>query len=287
MRTLYIDVFFLINFAVDTLAIYAALKLSSIKAKTGRVMFGGVIGAVLAIVDILVISMQTHRLIMEIGLILFLACYVCGGISIKRRLKFSASFYFSVFLISGAVNYFYELLDKYFAPIIETGIGGENRNVLKFSLLILLIIGVLRILIMVFTNSISEKSIRLYISIDGKTLELDALIDSGNLVKDPMNMSPVIFLKSVAGKVIFPDNVTDLCDINKLDITYQKRIRLIPVTRDESTHVMIGIRADEISVYNRRGKREMIEGTVVIDKEEGTYGGFEALVPYAAVSDAL
>jgi hypothetical protein len=190
-------------------------------------------------------------------------------------------------MISGVVTYTYGLLDKILSPFLADEFSGENRGAIMFSLIILLIIGVLRILIMVFTNSISEKSARMYIKIDDKTLELDALVDSGNLVKDPMNMNPVMFLKSGVANAIFPLEIMELCDIDKLDSNYKKRIRLIPVTRHGETHVITGVKVDEISAYNKRGKREALNVTVAIDKEGGTFGGFDALIPYSAVRDVL
>ena len=138
---------------------------------------------------------------------------------------------------------------------------------------------------MVFSNSIGEKCMRLYIKIEDKTLELEALVDTGNLVRDPMNMNPVIFLKPLAAAYIFPSQIMDLSEIDKLSITYKKRIRLVPITQAGETHVMTGVRVDEISVYNSSGKREEISATIVIDKEGGTYGGYEALMPYVAIKD--
>lgn len=287
LKTLYIDVYFLINFTVDLLAIFASLKLSGIKIRIARSIFCGVIASILAILNLLFIGNTFIRLIIELSLMLFMGIYLCTGVAFRRRAKYIVFFYFTSFLISGVINYVYALLDRYLSSLLQEGESGENRNALIISLLILLIIGVLRILIMVFTNSIGEKSARICIKIDDKTLELDALVDSGNLVKDPMNMSPVLFLKRSVASTIFPNEVMELCDIDRLDADYKKRIRLIPVTRRSETHVMTGIRVDEVSAYNKRGKREIIDVTVVIDKEGGSFGGFEALIPYTAVKDVI
>ena len=111
------------------------------------------------------------------------------------------------------------------------------------------------------------------------------MVDTGNLVRDPMNMNPVVFLKPLAAAYIFPYQILDLSEIDKLSNSYKKRIRLVPVTKSGETHVMTGVRVDEISVYNSLGKREEISATIVIDKEGGTYGGYEALLPYDATKD--
>jgi stage II sporulation protein GA (sporulation sigma-E factor processing peptidase) len=135
---------------------------------------------------------------------------------------------------------------------------------------------------MMFSNSINQKTTRLLIKLEDKSLEVDALIDTGNLVKDPMNMNPVIFLKRSCAENIIPSAIIDLTDVDSLSSDYRKRIRLIPVTRKDQTHVMTGIRVDKVVVFNNR-KREEINATIAIDKEDGTYGGYHALAPYVAV----
>lgn len=286
LKTLYIDVYFLINFTIDILAIFIAAKLSSIRARMLRVIVSSAFGAFLAIVNLFA-EKNFLRFVFAAIFVLLMSLYVCAGVSIKRRAKFIALFYFSSFVISGAVTYVYEILDKYLIGFFEEAEVMENRSALIVSLVILLAIGVLRILIMVFNNSINEKSARIYFKVADKTLELDALVDSGNLVKDPMNMNPVLFLKKIAASSIFPTEVIELSDIDNLENSYRKRIRLIPVTRNGETHVMTGVRVDEVAIYNNDGKREAINATIVIDKEGGTFGGFEALVPYAAVKNVF
>jgi hypothetical protein len=72
-----------------------------------------------------------------------------------------------------------------------------------------------------------------------------------------------------------------------MESSYKKRIRLIPVSKNGATHVMTGVRVDDVYLIGADDSKERIEATVVIDKEEGTFGGYYALAPYAAVKDAL
>ena len=108
------------------------------------------------------------------------------------------------------------------------------------------------------------------------------MIDTGNLVKDPMNMNPVIFIKKTLAEKILPIEVIELSHLDSLTPDFRKRIRLVPVTQNSQTHVMTGVRVDRVMVFNGNSK-EAIDATIVIDKEEGTYGGYYALAPYVAV----
>lgn len=287
LKTLYIDVYFLINFTVDVLAVFISLKMCHIRIRIGRIIIAGIIGALFAIVNLLLLKATIIRFLLSAALVLLISFCVCTKISLYRRSKFVIFFYMSSMFIGGVVTYVYDLLDEYFGDYFEDTTAGENRRALIFSLVILLFIGVLRILIMVFRTSFDEKSVRICIKICDKTLEVDALVDSGNLVKDPMNMNPVLFIKKIAATTIFPKEVMELSDIDSLDSSYKKRIRLIPVTKNAQTHVMTGVRVDHVYILNYSNKKEEIMATVAIDKEEGTYGGFECLIPYALIRDVF
>ena len=281
MKTVYIDVYFMINFTVDILAIFIALRMIHAKVNIRRLIICGLLGACLATVELFI-----KNTILNIGLasiFVLLITYISSrGVSLARRIRFIISFYIASFLIGGAVNFLYGILDKYLDDVLKDFSGTTNRKALVFSLIILLIIGVLRLFIMMFSDSINKKSTRLMIRLEDKTLEVDALIDTGNLVKDPMNMNPVIFLKRNCAENIIPRSIIDLSDVDSLSADYRKRIRLIPVTRKDQTHVMTGVRVDKVVICNDK-KREEIDATIVIDKEDGTYGGYHALAPYVAV----
>lgn len=278
MKTLYIDVYFMINFTVDILAIFIALKLSNMKINNRKLVLGGVVGAILAIVELFIDSFILHIIIASVFIYL-LARILCKGASFIRTLKFILLFYISAFLISGAVSFIYAFIDRWLDRLALDDASTSNRKALLFSLIILLLIGVIRLFILTLSNSIKERSSKIEITLDGKELKMDALIDTGNLVRDPMNMNPVIFIKKDYAEKIIPRSVIELSNLDSLTPKYRKRIRLIPVTRSSATHVMTGIRVDKVFICNGSHKEE-IDATIVIDKEEGTYGGYFALTPY-------
>jgi hypothetical protein len=62
----------------------------------------------------------------------------------------------------------------------------------------------------------------------------------------------------------------------------RKRIRLIPISRDGKTHVLTGVKIDSVRAVSG-GVYEDVAVTVAIDKEGGDFGGYEALMPSAAL----
>jgi stage II sporulation protein GA (sporulation sigma-E factor processing peptidase) len=189
--------------------------------------------------------------------------------------------------IGGGVYYGYLLLERYLSQYFTDDIGGaERRDIIILSTLILFVIGVLKLLIMLFGMERHIKSVRVKIEIADRSIEVDALVDSGNLVRDPMSMNPVLFVKrNLAGKLL-PINIIELTNIDDLECSLRKRIRLIPVTKNGNTHVMTGVRTDRVAILGADGEDE-VRVTLAIDKEEGSYGGYEALLPVAVVEDGI
>ena len=281
MKTIYIDVYFMINFTVDMLAVFIALKMVHLKLSIRRLIFSGLLGASLAVIELFVKN-KIENVIFAALFVMIITLICAKGASFLRKIKFLISFYIAAFLISGGVNFIYGLIDKYLKDLLVSSAGSTNRKALVFSLIILMMIGALRLFIMIFSNSINQKSARILIEIGDKSLGLDAMIDTGNLVKDPMNMNPVIFIKKSYAEKIFPNEVIELSHLDTLSTEFRKRIRLVPGTRNSQTHVMTVIRVDRVMVFNCNSK-QAIDATIVIDKEEGTFGGYYALAPYVAV----
>ena len=140
-------------------------------------------------------------------------------------------------------------------------------------------------LVSFFSNIESEGSVEIEISFLDKNKKITAFIDSGNLAVDPMDMSPVLLLKKEVAKDILPENIINLCDIDMLERGIKKRIRLIPISRGGETHVLVGVKADSVRIVKDDIKEELFV-TVAIDKEGGTFGGFMALMPSAALDNA-
>ena len=286
MQTFYIDIYFLINFTVDILALYVAVRVLRVGCRIWRLVLSALLGALVAVGDAFLYSMPVFRAILFVLSLILCSHIILRRSGVRRRVKFIAIFFTVQLLLGGAVSFFYSALDTVFENVGMLGEGVENRKALILAVLVLLSIGVIRLLTMIFTDIMGEKCVTVSITIADTTVETEAMLDSGNMVKDPMNMKPVLFIKPALALRLVPKCVAELTDLDLLDTDYRKRIRLIPVTRMSGTHVMTGIRPDRVTVT--RGKlREDVDFTVAIDKEGGTYGGYEALLPFAVINNVF
>ena len=101
------------------------------------------------------------------------------------------------------------------------------------------------------------------VSINNIDFEFEALIDSGNLLKDPISKNEVVVVKASKLKGIIPDefldfdynksNMKDIHEfIDKLDEEISNRVRLIPFRNISDSSFIIGIKADYIKVDERK-----------------------------------
>ena len=141
-------------------------------------------------------------------------------------------------------------------------------------------------LVSFFSNIQSEGSVEVEISFLDRNTRIEAFVDSGNLAIDPMDMTPILLLKRESAAKIIPQNIIELTDPDVLDRNARKRIRLIPISRGGATHVLMGVKPDCVKIF-KNGKSEEISVTLAIDKEGGSFGGYGALMPSAALDDVV
>ncbi len=285
MRTLYIDIYFLINFTVDILSLYFAAILSKTATSAKRLIISSLIGAFTAVFTVLLPEYPLLKLFFgALGLVL-MSFTAPKKVLFHRRIKFTFAFLIFEALVGGAVSFIWGIMDKYISKLLSGTEGGAvNRKMLFLALIILLSIGVFKMIVSFFSNAESEGNIDVEVSFLETTALFSAFIDSGNLAIDPMDMTPVLFIKPDLARTILPESIIELSNIDSLDRSIKKRIRLIPITRNGQTHVVAGVKADSVKVI--QGDRvEEISVTLAVDKEGGNYGGYQALMPSAALGN--
>lgn len=270
MKTLYIDVYFLINFTVDLLSLYFGALTAKIKSSAKRLIIASVISALFAC---LIVLTNLKKVLFIFALVLnavFVTEIFCGKISAVRKIKLFIAFLIFETLIGGFVTFVYGLLDRHFYPLFESGaVGAENKSLILLAILILMIYGILRLTVIVFSTSSAEKNAKLKIVINKKEFLTDALVDSGNLLCDPMDSSPVIVVKrDVISTLLGSYKITE-------NENLKPKIRLIPTKSIIGEKILIGIRCDHVFINERKFQNTVI----AVDEEDGTFGGYSALIP--------
>lgn len=285
MKTLYIDVYFLINFTVDILALYFAAVFSKVPTNAVRVVLSAVFGALSACLITLCVKTAILKLAVAVLSLFLMGILGTKRVRLVRKMKFTVAFIIFSALVGAGVFFIWGILDTYVYGYVNSVVGtGVNRKILIFALIVLLSIGIFRILISLFSANEAEGSVEIEIKIGSKSVRAQAFIDSGNLAVDPMDMKPVLLIKRKIAEAIIPKSVIELCDPDLIDREMRCRIRLIPIARGDKTCVLVGVRADSVAVIC--GERtEPIRVNIAIDKEGGSYGGYDMLIPSAALGN--
>lgn len=284
MKTLYIDIYFLINFTVDLISLHFAAMLSHNRAENKRLLVAALLGALISSVCVL-IDLPFVTLLLFVVTVIFSAVFCCRDTGAKGRMVFGISLIVFLSLVGGIVSFVWNLLDDALADFLIEG-DVVNRKMLFFALIALLSIGVFKMLITVMNTGKIETKVEFEIKFLDKTCYTEALVDTGNLAIDPLSMKPVLIIKKELARTFISEDIISLNDVDALDKKTKKRIRLIPLTKSGETHVYVGFVPDDVKVHYA-GKAYSADVTVAIDKEGGDFGGFLALMPYSAVSNAF
>lgn len=284
MKTLYIDIYFLINFTVDLISLHFAAMLSHNRAENKRLLVAALLGALISSVCVL-IDLPFVTLLLFVVTVIFSAVFCCSDTGAKGRMVFGISLIVFLSLVGGIVSFVWNLLDDALADFLIEG-DVVNRKMLFFALIALLSIGVFKMLITVMNTGKIETKVEFEIKFLDKTCYTEALVDTGNLAIDPLSMKPVLIIKKKLARTFISEDIINLNDVDALDKKTKKRIRLIPLTKGGETHVYVGFVPDDVKVHYA-GKAYSADVTVAIDKEGGDFGGFLALMPYSAVSNAF
>ena len=278
MKILYIDIYFIINFTTDLLALYFAGSIAKVGSSMLRLIISSLFGAAAACFAALVnIGFWQYAAMLLLSAVIMTVIYA-RPCNLLRRAKLLVSFLVTETLLGGSVSFLFSLMEKYVSPLIKDDGGAENRDLLLLSMSVLLSYGVIRLSFSVLRGSISEKNAEFTVKLLGKTQSFTGFIDSGNLVIDPISGSPVILIKRSAFDLT--DKSSAITDTEDREL--QKRIRIIPTSSIGGKKILYGIRVDEVEFAGKHTCK--YTGSIIaLDECSGDYHGYNALIPSSII----
>lgn len=282
-QTVYVDLYFLINFSMDFLGLFLAAKLLSYRVHVLRGVLAAVFGAVYACVALLFIPSGTLGLLLDIC-----ACAVMAFIAIgqKRNLRQVGAYalvYTAVsILLGGFMTALFSLFNK--LGLNKLSGEGEVSDGISVWLFVLLaaISGVLSFLGgRVFKRKSSRKYGRVRVCYNKRSVTFRALCDSGNLLREPISAKPCIVADARLMREIFSPNAVELIKggrIYELDIKDAERIRIIPAATVNGDGLLYALRADSVSIDMGKGWCD-VDVYVAFSNLELSDEGARALIP--------
>lgn len=289
--TIYIDIIFLENLIMNSIILYATGIILKIKPKTIKVVISSAIGSIYAIITY-VTEIEVYTSIILKAILAVIMVYVAfTPPNVKKMWKYIAIFYLTSFVFGGVTLY----LIYYIRPqevFIKNGIfvGKYILKVIMLGAIVAFII--IKISLKIIKTRISPKDMfcKITIKLNEKTIETKAMIDTGNLAKEPITNTPVVIVESTLLEDVLPSKILnnienilggDFSQIpEEMQEKYISKLRCIPFSSlGKQNGMLLGIRANEIIVETDEEKK--ISNNVIIgiyDKSLTKRGEYRALI---------
>ena len=285
----YADLLFLINAAMDGLCLLLTGRLLHRRVKPWRVALASVLGGVYAVAALFPEVGTVLSLLLDAAVCLIMCALVFGGRGRSRAydLLAAAGVYLLLSMaLGGIMTALYHLLNRAGGAAILSGLsdgGGDGIGSWLFLLLALAGGGLsLRV------GRLSRRAGRLdhctvTVEINGARAELAGIVDSGNLLRDPMSGRTVICVRKDKLTSILPAPLTALLEgeaptalpLSRRD---SGRLRIIPAGTATGSGILYGFLPDRI-LLQRDGGSLTREVDAVVAVSPITTRGVEALVP--------
>lgn len=286
MTVVYVDVLFLINFCMDFLALFLSGTIMHLETAKGHLTVSSAIGGIYAVLAALFPGNAIIGALIGIATALLL-CYAAYGHACHGKIFWCvfALFYGTSCLLGGMITGAYEFLKGFFENRHELFLAiteGNGKIAFFFSLLIscAFLLGLLK---RHLSFKKEEKSVDITVSAGTSSTTLSALVDSGNTLCDPISGRPCIVISPRSAAPIVPLDILRLAqeptpDIDMLSEHSRRRIRLIPANMVGGHRLLIGYRADKITVEAACGSHA-VDAFLVIGGAGDEYCGHAALIP--------
>ena len=285
--TIYIDIVFLENLIMNSIIIYATSIILKIKPKLIRVVTSSAIGSIYAIISY-VTELSIYTSIISKGILAIVMVYIAfNPQNMKNMWKQLLIFYLTSFVFGGVALYLIYFI-KPQDVFIKNGIFVGDYALKAIFLGAIIAFIIIKISIKIVKTKINAKDMfcKIRIKLNGKEIETKAMIDTGNLAKEPITNTPVVIVESSLLEKILPKEILNSIDnilAGKLDGVkeeYISRLRCIPFSSlGKQNGMLLGIKADEIVVEKEEEKK--ISKNVIIGVYERSLtkrGEYRALI---------
>lgn len=289
--TIYIDVVLIENLIMNTIILIATGVVLKEKIQILRILLASLIGAIYSVIAYLSILEIYSSIIMKIILSLIIIYIAFNPQTIKKMSKDILLFYLTSFVFGGAA----------FALIYivkPQDILMKNGLFLGTYPLKTIILGAIIAFIIIITaftvvkTKITKKDMfcEIEIKLNGKKIKTIAMIDTGNMLKEPISNTPVIVVEHTLLYNSIPKEILnhleellggDFSSIpEKIQKEYQTKLKFIPFSSlGKQNGMLIGIKAEEL-IIKREEKQEKKQNIIIgiYQKSLTKKGEYRALI---------
>lgn len=288
----YLDIIWLDNFIMNFILLWVTSKISRNQSQIWRLWLSASIGAFYSIALFIpgfgILGKIPIK--MAISIIMLVLAYKFS--SYKEFLKRIPIFYITTFVFGGAAFSLYYFFDD--DIVFSEGVFYIKNYPIKMLILSALVVIILiRSIWVLLRSRISQEELlyNIRISFDNQGIDINALLDTGNELCDPISHSPVIVVELETLMPILPNDIKtlfirsledDLEAVTKIisRSSWISRFRMIPFrTFGTSNGILIGFKPDNVKVLINKVWEETTDAVVgVYCSTLSNNGNYHALV---------
>ena len=289
--TIYLDIIFFENLIMNSIILYATSIILKLKPKLFRILISSVIGSIYSII-LYTTEMKIYSSIISKIILSIIMTYVAfNPQNVKKMWKQILIFYLTSFVFGGVALYLIYFL-KPQDILMKNGmyVGEYALKVIMLGGIVAFV--VIKISLKIIKTKINPKDMycKIKIKLNEKEIETTAMVDTGNLVKEPITNTPVIIVESSLLYEILPKEILnnlegvlsgDLSNIpQEVQDEYISKMRCIPFkSLGKENGMLLGIKSDEIEVL-KEDENKIIKNAIIgiYDKSLTKRGEYRALV---------
>lgn len=272
---------------MNIIILYTTSIILKVKPKVIRIITASLIGSIYAIIAY-TIEISIYTSIISKWILAIVIVYIAfNPQTVKKMCKQVLIFYLTSFVFGGVALYLIYFL-KPQEIFIKNGVyvGKYVLKVIFLGAIIAFII--VKISFKLIKTKINSKDMycKIKVFMDEKVIQTIAMIDTGNLAKEPITNRPVVIIENNLLEEVLPkeicNNVENILsgNLDGVPEKYIPRLRCIPFSSlGKQNGMLLGIKADGIEVdfeEEKKCSKDVIIG--VYDKSLTKKGEYRALI---------
>ncbi len=289
--TVYLDVVFLENIIINYIIIYATGIISKAKIKQVKIVLGSAIGAIYALIYYIFKLKMYSSVILKIILSIVIIYVSFNSKNLKDFLKQILLFYLVSFVFGGAAISIIYMVNSHDITIQNGVLVGSYT--LK-TILIGVVVAYFTVIIAfnMLKTRISRKDLicEISVEINNKEVTTKAMIDTGNMLKEPITNTPFIVMEHTLYYDIIPKEILnnienilggDFSGVpSDLQDEYISKFKVIPFSSlGKQNGMLLGIKGKNLIIGLKEEKRTIDKVIIgIYNKSLTKRGEYRSLV---------